>query len=300
MYRPFFGLSAHPFGPTADPRFLSLTPQTREVLSCLQFGIASRKGFVVVTGEAGTGKTTLLKTVLGTFVKSRVSTAFVYNPRLEILDFLEYVLTDFGLTPTARTKSGMLLQLNSWLIERYKNAEVCVIVIDEAHCLSAEMLEEIRLLTNLETSSEKLLQIVLCGLPELLDKLRYPSMHQRVALWCQTAPLTREQTQLYIAERLGIASATEPVFTLEAMDAAHRFAVGIPRVINLICDHALIDAYAQQVKPISASIIVAVCKDLDMARAPQNYRNPADNRQAPWADFTPRPAAAEPQKERGL
>jgi type II secretory pathway predicted ATPase ExeA len=299
MYRPFFGLTAHPFGPTADPRFLYLTPQVREVLSCLQFGIASRKGFVVVTGEAGTGKTTLLKTVLGTFVKSRVSTAFVYNPRLEILDFLEYVLTDFGLTPTARTKSGMLLQLNSWLIERYKRAEVCVIVIDEAHSLSAEMLEEIRLLTNLETSSEKLLQIVLCGLPELLDELRYPSIHQRVALWCQTAPLTREQTQEYIAERLRIAGATQPVFTLEATDAAYRFSMGVPRVINLICDHALVDAYAQQIKPIHASVIVTVCKDLDLVRTPQSYKSTTDPQKAPWADFTPRPAA-EPPKERGL
>jgi general secretion pathway protein A len=193
MYKSFFGLRLLPFESGPDPKFLFLRPQIKEALACLQFGIAARKGFVVMTGEVGTGKTTLLKTVLDTFTKERISTAFVFNPRLDVLDFFEFVLTDFGIPIKSRTKSGMLLQLNSWLIERYRDRQLCAIVIDEAQDLSWELLEEVRLLTNLETSSEKLVQIVLSGQPELEEKLHHPSvrqLRQRVSLWCKTQPLT--------------------------------------------------------------------------------------------------------------
>ena len=137
--------------------------------------------------------------MLGSFTEDRVATAFLFNPRLEVLDFLEYVLTDFGIPPQSRTKSGMLLQLNRWLVERFREHQTCVIVVDEAQNLSTELLEEIRLLTNLESSSEKLLQIVLCGQPELEEKLREPGMRQlrqRVSLWCRTQPLTPKRPQL--------------------------------------------------------------------------------------------------------
>src|SRR5580704_9096410 len=220
MYRSFFGIRALPFGSSPDPRFLYVMPQIREALACLQYGIAARKGFVVMTGEVGTGKTTLLKTVLSTFSKDRVSTAFVFNPRLDVLDFLEFVLTDFGIPPKARTKSGMLLQLNRWLIERFRNRGLCVIVVDEAQNLSSDLLEEIRLLTNLETSSEKLLQIVLSGQPELEEKLRHPSvrqLRQRVSLWCRTQALTENQTHAYVTERLRIAGASWQLFSREAL-----------------------------------------------------------------------------------
>ena len=172
MYRSYFNLQFLPFGSSPDPRFLYKMPHIREALACLQYGITARKGFVVLTGEVGTGKTTLLRTVLGTFAKDRVSTAFVFNPCLDVLDFLEFVLNDFGVIPDARTKSGMLLQLNRWLIERFRNDGLCAIVVDEAQNLSWELMEEIRLLTNLETSSEKLVQIVLSGQPELEEKLQ--------------------------------------------------------------------------------------------------------------------------------
>ena len=152
MYRPFFGINDPPFGACSDPRFLYLMPQSQEVLSCLQYGVAARKGFVVMTGEVGTGKTTLLNSVLNSFEGQRISTAFVFNPRLDVLDFLEFVMADFGIPPAARTKSGMLLQLNRWLIERFRNGELCAIVIDDAQNLSWDLLEEIRLLTNLETA----------------------------------------------------------------------------------------------------------------------------------------------------
>lgn len=271
MYRSFFGIRALPFGSSPDPRFLYVMPQIRETLACLQYGIAARKGFVVMTGEVGTGKTTLLKTVLSTFSKGRVSTAFVFNPRLDVLDFLEFVLTDFGIEPTNRTKSGMLIQLNRWLVERYREHGVCVIVVDEAQNLSWDLLEEIRLLTNLETSSEKLVQIVLSGQPELEEKLRNPvvrQLRQRVSLWCKTRPLTSEETIAYIAERLHIAGASEQVFTPEAIQLVHQFSRGIPRLINLICEHALISAYVEQVKPVPARIVEDVSAELDLEQQP--------------------------------
>jgi general secretion pathway protein A len=271
MYRSFFGIRALPFGSSPDPRFLYVMPQIRETLACLQYGIAARKGFVVMTGEVGTGKTTLLKTVLSTFSKGRVSTAFVFNPRLDVLDFLEFVLTDFGIEPVNRTKSGMLIQLNRWLVERYRDHGVCVIVVDEAQNLSWELLEEIRLLTNLETSSEKLVQIVLSGQPELEEKLRNPvvrQLRQRVSLWCKTRPLTNEETHAYIAERLHIAGVSEPVLTPEAIELVHHYSKGIPRLINLICEHALISAYVEQIKPVPARIVEQVSSELDLEQQP--------------------------------
>jgi type II secretory pathway predicted ATPase ExeA len=271
MYRKFFGLRAQPFASSPDPRFLYMMPQIRETLACLQYGIATRKGFVVMTGEVGTGKTTLLKTVLGSFPKDRVSTAFVFNPRLDVLDFLEFVLTDFGIPPQTRTKSAMLLQLNRWLIERFSQFGLCAIVVDEAQNCSWELLEEIRLLTNLETSSEKLLQIVLSGQPELEEKLHNPcvrQLRQRVALWCKTNPLNGEETEAYIAARLRIAGADQPLFSPEAIGLIYRYSKGIPRLINLICEHALVGAYAEQVNPIPARIVRSVIVDLDLDGLP--------------------------------
>jgi type II secretory pathway predicted ATPase ExeA len=240
-------------------------PHIKEALACLQYGITARKGFVVLTGEVGTGKTTLLRTVLSSFAKDRVSTAIVFNPCLDVLDFLEFVLTDFGVSPNTRTKSGMLLQLNRWLINRFRDDGLCAIVVDEAQNLSWELMEEIRLLTNLETSSEKLVQIVLSGQPELEEKLRNPRVRQllqRVALWCRTKPLTGEQTKAYIAERLRIAGAGELIFTPEAVQLVHQYSKGIPRVINLICEYALISAFVEEIKPIPALIVETVSAEL--------------------------------------
>ncbi|MGD0800037.1 MAG: AAA family ATPase [Terracidiphilus sp.] len=269
MYKSYFGLRALPFGASPDPRFLFLRPQIREALACLQYGIAARKGFVVMTGEVGTGKTTLLRAVLDTFAKGRISTAYVFNPCMDVLDFFEYVLTDFGVPPKTRTKSGMLMQLNRWLIERYRAHELCAIVIDEAQDLSWELLEEIRLLTNLETASEKLVQIVLSGQPELEEKLHHPrvrQLRQRVSLWCKTQPFTGEETQAYIAERLRIAGASQPVLTADAVEVIYHYSQGIPRLINLMCEHALINAYAEQVKPIPARIVESSAIELGLVQ----------------------------------
>ena len=271
MYRYFFGMNDFPFGACPDPRFLYLMPQIQEALACLQYGIAARKGFVVMTGEVGTGKTTLLKTVLSSFAEQRISSAFVFNPRLDVLDFFEFVLEDFGIPCASRTKSGMLLQLNRWLIERFRNGGLCAIVVDDAQNLSWELLEEIRLLTNLETSSEKLLQIVLSGQPELEEKLRNPcvrQLRQRISLWCRTRPLTGEETIAYIEKRLQIAGASQPVLSPEAMQLVYRYSKGIPRLINLICEHAMISAYVEQIKPISARIVDLVSIELDIVQQP--------------------------------
>jgi type II secretory pathway predicted ATPase ExeA len=271
MYNSFFQLESSPFGTSPDPRFLHMMPHTREALACLEYGISARKGFTVLTGEVGTGKTTLLRRALSTFSNRRVSTAFVFNPRLDVLDFLEFVLTDFGLVPTARTKSGMLLQLNRWLVEKYRMKETCVVVVDEAQNLSWELLEEIRLLTNLETSSEKLLQIVLSGQSELEEKLRHPSvrqLRQRVSLWCRTQALTESQTHAYVAERLRIAGASWQIFPPEVLNLVHRYSRGIPRMVNMICEHTLILAYVEQNKHVTPAMVESVAAELELEGQP--------------------------------
>jgi type II secretory pathway predicted ATPase ExeA len=278
MYKNFFRLTSNPFGTSPDPKFLCMMPHTREALACLEYGISARKGFTVLIGEVGTGKTTLLRRALTSFGERRVSTAFVFNPRLEPLEFLEFVLADFGIPATTRTKSGMLLQLNRWLIERFRMEETCVVVIDEAQNLSFELLEEIRLLTNLETSSDKLLQIVLSGQPELEDKLRHPSvrqLRQRVSLWCRTQPLTLDQTHGYIAGRLNIAGAPGPIFLPVSIERIHHHSRGIPRIINLLCEHALILAYVEQLHRVPGSIVDLVALELGMDLQPVLGASPA-------------------------
>jgi type II secretory pathway predicted ATPase ExeA len=271
MYKSFYKLQSNPFGTSPDPRFLYMMPHTREALACLEYGISARKGFIVLTGEVGTGKTTLLRRALASFAQTPVFTSFVFNPLLDPLDFLEFVLSDFGIAPEHRTKSGMLIQLNRWLIERFRHHETCVIVVDEAQNLSMELLEEIRLLTNLETSSEKLVQIVLSGQPELEEKLRQPALRQlrqRIALWSRTQAITADQTSEYIAQRLLIAGSSEPIFSPEAVQAIHRASRGIPRIINLICEHSLIIGYVDQLRVIPAAVIANVARDLDLETQP--------------------------------
>ena len=249
MYKQFFHLESDPFTINPDPRFLFMMPQTLEALASLQYGIASRKGFMVLTGEVGTGKTTLLRHTLNALHRTRIHSSFIFNPRLEPNDFLEFVLSDFGLQPAHRSKAGMLIELNRWLVDRFRQREVCVIVVDEAQNLSSDMLEEIRLLTNLETSSEKLVQIILSGQPELEMKLRKPELRQlrqRISLWCRTQPLDEEQTRAYILARLQTAGTGEAIFQEDAIRMIYEASGGIPRIINLICENALIFAYVDQ------------------------------------------------------
>jgi len=265
MYNKFFGLKESPFNVSPDPRYLFLTQHTQEALACLTYGIQCRRGFILLTGEVGTGKTTLLNKLLGWLRRQRVATSYVFNSILDPTQFFDYMLADFGLNFDSRQKSQMLLRLNKWLLERYLVGGTAVLIVDEAQNLSAEVLEEIRLLTNLETSTDKLLQIVLSGQPELESKLNRPELRQlrqRITLRCTTQPLTLEETQQYINSRLRVAGANgQSIFTPEAIEAVHTYAEGIPRVINLLCEHGLISAYADQKNPVPAALIEEVARE---------------------------------------
>jgi type II secretory pathway predicted ATPase ExeA len=234
----------------------------------LTYGIETRKGFILLTGEVGTGKTTLINKTLEWLHKERVFTAFVFNPRLSVSQFFDFMMADFGIPCESHQKGQMLLKLNQWLLDRYRAGERAVLVVDEAQNLSPQMLEEIRLLTNLETSTEKLLQIVLAGQPELEHKLNQPELRQlrqRITLRAKTRPLTLEETQGYIEERLRIAGADNPdIFSPEAVAMVHRYARGIPRVTNLLCEHALVSSFADQKNPVPAEIVEEVARDFDL------------------------------------
>jgi general secretion pathway protein A len=268
MYKKFFGLNANPFNVSPDPRYLYLTPHTEEAMSCLTFGIQSRKGFVLLTGEVGTGKTTLLNKLMEWLRLQRVSTAFIFNSRMNVPEFLDYMMADFGIPCESAAKSQILLRLNHWLLERYRQGETAVLIVDEAHNLSDDLLEEIRLLSNLETASEKLLQIVLVGQPELEQKLRQPhlrQLRQRIILRAKTQPLLLAETESYIAQRLAIAGSTsERVFDQEALISIHRYSGGIPRIVNLMCEHCLVTAFVEGKQVVNAEMVQAISFDLDL------------------------------------
>ena len=216
----------------------------------------------------GTGKTTLINKLLDWLHKENVSTAFVFNPRLSVSQFFDFMMADFGIPCESRQKGQMLLKLNQWLLERYQAGERAVLIVDEAQNLSPQMLEEIRLLTNLETSTEKLLQIVLAGQPELEQRLNQPDMRQlrqRITLRAKTRQLSLEETQAYIQERLRIAGADNPdIFSPEAVAAVHHYAHGIPRVTNLVCEHALISSFVDQRNPVTAEIVEEAARDFEL------------------------------------
>ena len=283
MYKKFFGLKENPFNVNPDPHYLFLTRHTQEALACLTYGIETRKGFILLTGEVGTGKTTLINKLLEWLRKESVSTAFVFNPRLSVMQFLEFMMADFGIPCESRQKGQMLLKLNQWLLERYQAGERAVLIVDEAQNLSPQMLEEIRLLTNLETSTEKLLQIVLSGQPELDQKLSQPQMRQlrqRITLRAKTRQLTIEETQGYIQERLRIAGAENTeIFSPEAIATVHRYARGIPRVTNLLCEHALVSSYVDQINPVPSETVEEVARDFDLHIIdPWRSRQPSPSR----------------------
>jgi type II secretory pathway predicted ATPase ExeA len=268
MYKKFFGLKENPFNVNPDPRFLFQTSEIQEALACLTYGVERRRGFVLLTGEVGTGKTTLLNKLLEGLREARVATAFIFNPRLSANQFLHFMLGDFGISCESHMKSQILLVLNQWLLERYRAGETAVLIVDEAQNLSLEVLEEIRLLTNLETATEKLLQIVLSGQPELetlINQTALRQLRQRITLRCRMVPLSLEETQGYISERLRIAGAEgEPVFNSDAIEVVFRYSRGIPRVINLLCDHSLITAYAEAQKPVLAGTVEAVAREFEL------------------------------------
>jgi len=269
MYKSFFGLKENPFNVNPDPRYLFLTKQIEEALSGLMYGIQTRKGFITLTGEVGTGKTTLVNRLLDWLHLKRTKTAFLFNSRMNTNQLFDFIMAEFDIPCDNKSKSQQLMKLNHWLLERYRAGETAVLIVDEAQNLTFPVLEEIRLLTNLETSTEKLLQIVLSGQPELEEKLKLAQLRQlrqRITLRCRTMPLTGEQTHDYIQERLRIAGGDpqQQVFSEKAIESVHYFSMGIPRVINLLCEHALINSFVEQQKTVEAKVIEDVAREFQL------------------------------------
>jgi len=268
MYKSFFGLKDNPFNVNPDPRYLYLTKEIEEALSGLMYGIQKRKGFITLTGEVGTGKTTLVNSLLEWLQQRKVRTAFLFNSRMNTNQMFDFILAEFGIPCESHSKSQQLMRLNQWLLDRYRAGETTVLIVDEAQNLTYPVLEEIRLLTNLETSTEKLLQIVLSGQPELEEKLKLPELRQlrqRIMLRCKTGPLSKEQTHDYIAERLRIAGASgELIFSPKAVETIHLYSLGIPRVVNLLCEHSLINAFVEHERPIGQKIVEDVAHEFQL------------------------------------
>ena len=268
MYKSFYGLKDNPFNVNPDPRFLFLTKQIEEALTGLMYGIQTRKGFITLTGEVGTGKTTLVNRLLDWLHHRKSRTAFLFNSRINSNQLFDFILAEFDIPCDSKSKSQQLMKLNSWLLDRYRTGETVVLIIDEAQNLTYPVMEEIRLLTNLETSTEKLLQIILSGQPELEEKLKLPQLRQlrqRIMLRCKTAALSKEQTQSYIIERLKIAGASgDEIFSPAAVDAIHIYSLGIPRVINLLCEHSLVNGFVEQQRPIEPKIVEEVAREFQL------------------------------------
>lgn len=271
MYRSFFHLQRNPFDVHPDTYFMYPTACHREAMASLYFGIRSHKGFIVLTGEVGTGKTLVLRSLTEQLHKMRIQFAFIFNPMLSSEEFLRYMLADLGLRGEFKSKNELLFQFYGYLAQRQKLGQTTVLIADEAHLLSQQLLEEIRLLGNLENQHGKLLQIVLVGQPELdarLDSTELRQLKQRIALRCHLQPLTREQTTEYVNWRLVRAGANgkAPIFTEEAVCEVYAHSGGYPRLINTICDNSLIFACGAQTRTISAPLVVDACKDLRLER----------------------------------
>jgi type II secretory pathway predicted ATPase ExeA len=289
MYKQFFGLSKNPFEISPDPFFYHATPRHNEALANLHYGVGRRKGFIVITGEVGTGKTLLVRCLLAELRKNNIAFGYVFNPLLSTTEFFQYIMADLGLQYSGRTKTEMLLDLNRFLIQRHARGLITALVVDEAQALRPELLEEIRLLTNLETSQQKLLQIVLMGQPELEAVLDSPSLRQlkqRISLRCQLLPLDEEQTRSYVLGRLERAGAKngEPIFDDRALASVYEFSRGIPRIINNLCENSMVNAYARQIHTVTPDMIADVAADFRLATSPsvpeegaESNAIPADN-----------------------
>ena len=270
MYESFYGLKENPFNVTPNPEYLFLSENHKEALAQLLYGVREKKGFIVITGEVGTGKTTLIYYLLDKLNgNNHTKTAFLFNPKLTVNDFIQYILKDLGVRVQGQTKGEYLHNLHRYLLNAYRKGERVVLIVDEAHGLDPELLEEIRLLSNLETSKSKLLQIVLVGQPELDKTLSQPEfrqLRQRINLRYCLLPLSEKETKDYIEKRLRIAGAKDPVFTERAKEEIYSMSRGIPRLINILCDNALLNGYALDKTIVDAKSVREVAKDLKLKR----------------------------------
>jgi len=285
MYQRFYGLRELPFELTTNPRFLFLTPRHREALSNLEYGVCSAKPLTVMLGEAGTGKTTLLRTVLESEQCRHVRWVSLNNPVLTPEDFVKTLAARFELSAeAAESKAAFLDELERVLRERRSRGEVTVLVVDEAQSLSKDLLEEIRLLANIETSEDKLLLVILAGQPEFAERLNDPGLRQlkqRVALRCEIAPFELPETGAYIASRVRTAGGESArLFTREAVMAIHDYSRGIPRTINVICDNALLSGFALGRQPVGRQIVMDVIRDFDLRREDGDGRQNAERADA--------------------
>jgi general secretion pathway protein A len=271
MYQTFYGLIRMPFEMTPDPAFLYLGETHREGLATLVYGVRSRKGFVMLTGEVGTGKTTLLHALLAQLDASTDS-AYIFNSRLEPLDFFRLLFDDLGIEETCTSKAEYLLALNHYLIDRLKGDRTVLLIIDEAQNLSPEMLEEIRLLSNLETPNSKLIQILLVGQPELSEMLDHDSLRQlrqRIVLRHELKPFDAGELEFYVEERLRLAGYTgKGIFKRSALRQLFVVTGGVPRLVNVVCDGALLTGYGRDQATIDAEIIREVANDLHLNQDP--------------------------------
>jgi general secretion pathway protein A len=289
VYIEFYGLKELPFALTPDPRFIYFTPSHTEVMANLHYGIESGKGLVVVTGEVGTGKTTILRWILQRLDRT-VLVAYVFNPRLTVPEFYQHIATLLDVQQW-ETKSELLIALGKTLETRHSRGLRTVLIIDEAQGLSPYVLEEIRLLSNFESDSAKHLQIVLTGQPELRGVINSPDLRQlkqRVALRCEIKPLPNiEETERYISSRLLVAGAERTdIFSPGAIDYIFRCSEGIPRNINNLCDNALLTGYSAGAETIGRSIIEEVAETFDMLPRSDTVRQSAEEREAPARIFT--------------
>jgi general secretion pathway protein A len=270
MYEKFFGLRERPFDLTPNPRFLYFTPRHREALVNLQFGIESRKGVVVLIGEAGMGKTTVIRAAIETQRNNEVRCVYLNNPLLTRGEFIEFLANALQLSTAAeRSKTRLVAELAARLTEERQRGATVVLLIDEAQSLSNELLEELRMLTNIETHSEKLVTLVLVGQPQLAERLndeRLGQLKQRIELRCTLSPFELAETVMYIRNRVRIAGGDAvQMFTRDAIQVIHERSRGIPRSISVICENALVGAFAENQKPVTRALVQEVCDEFDLS-----------------------------------
>jgi general secretion pathway protein A len=268
MYKAFFGLNSTPFNLSPDPSFLYRSAQHEEALASLIYGVQSRKGFIVLTGEVGTGKTTMLECLRDHLTAHHTPFAFLFNSRLTTEQFFEMIAYDFDLPCTRNSKTEVLFALNSMLIQRANQNQTTVLIVDEAQNLEWEVLEEIRLLGNLETRRGKMMQIIMSGQPELdrkLEEREYRQLKQRIALRCHLRPFTAIETSQYIASRLRRAGmAEQTVFPPSVLTEIHRRTQGIPRLINSVCDNMMLTSFAMESRQANLEMLEEVSRDLHL------------------------------------
>jgi len=276
MYTAFFGFREKPFTLSPDPRYLFLSDTHREVLGHLIYGIEENEGFIAISGEVGTGKTTLCRTLLERLGRE-AEVAFLFNPHLGPADLLREIHAEFDLSSQGDSLPELTRQLYAFLVEKKRQNRQVLLIIDEAQTLPVETLEQVRLLSNLETSREKLLQIVLLGQPELDEKLSIPELRQlrqRIGVWWHLGPLTQRETHDYVRHRLRIAGAQKDVFDDSALSSIHAVSKGVPRVINVLCDRALLAGYAAGNRAIGRKLVLRVAQEIGPSTSAQTTTRP--------------------------